>query len=47
MFSDNSKQVPYGQTGHVQGMKIVDLLSPLFESEFEMYHQRGNDPVQG
>ena len=39
-LNDNSKQVPYGQTGHdklFKVRKLLDLLSPLFESEFEMH----------
>ena len=42
-LNNNSKQVPYGQTGHdklFKVRKLLDLLSPLFESEFEM-HQSG------
>ncbi len=39
-LNDNDKHVPYGQAGHdklFKVRKLLDLLCPLFESEFEMH----------
>jgi len=39
-LNDNSKQVPYGQDGHdklFKVRKLLDLLCPLFEAEFQMH----------
>ncbi len=39
-LNDNDKHVPYGQAGHdklFKVRKLLDLLCPLFESEFQMH----------
>ncbi len=39
-MNDNSKQVPYGHNGHDKIFKVrnlLNLLCPLFESEFQMH----------
>ena len=39
-LTDNNNKIPYGQIGHdklFKVRKLLDLLCPLFESEFEMY----------
>ncbi len=39
-LNDNSKQVPYGHNGHdklFKVRKLLNLLCPLFESEFQMH----------
>ncbi len=43
--NDNSKQVPYGHNGHdklFKVRKLLNLLCPLFESEFQMHQSCTN-----